>query len=85
MNFRPLGNRVIVEVAEITATKTGILLPDNMKDKSLEGAIVAVGTKVEEEISIGDVIAYGKYSGTEIEVEGTKYLIMSVDDIFGIK
>ena len=85
MNFRPLGNRVIVEVDEVTTTKTGIYLPTNAQDKPLEGEVVAVGTKLKEDVKVGDTIAYGKYSGTELEIDSKKYLIMSVDDIFGIK
>lgn len=84
MDFRPLGNRVVVKVEEITATKSGILLPGS-GEKPLEGAVEAVGTKLKEDVKVGDIIAYGKYSGTEIDIDGTKYLIMSVDDIFGVK
>ena len=85
MNFKPLGNRVVVEVEEVTTTRTGIILPGTLADKPLEGTIVAVGTKLKEDVNVGDLITYGKYSGTEIEVDDIKYLIMSVDDIFGIK
>ena len=84
MDFRPLGNRVIVKVEEVTATKTGILLPGS-GEKPLEGIVEAIGTKLKEKIEVGDLIAYGKYSGTEIEIDSVKYLIMSVDDIFGVK
>lgn len=85
MNFRPLGNRVLVKIENVTTTKTGIILPGNSQDKPLEGEVIAIGTKLKEEISVGDVIAYGKYSGTEIEIEDEQFLIMSVDDVFGVK
>jgi len=85
MDFRPLGNRVVVEVDDVATTKTGLYIPANVQDKPLEGKVVAVGTKLKEDVKVGDIIAYGKYSGTEIELEGKKYLIMNVDDIFGVK
>ena len=84
MNFRPLGNRVVVKVEDVTTTRTGIILPGSA-DKPLEGVIAAIGTKIKEELEVGNLITYGKYSGTEIEVDDQSYLIMSVDDIFGVK
>ncbi len=85
MDFRPIGDRVLVKSNEITTTRTGIIIPDSTKDKPNEGVVVAIGTKLEEDIKIGDNVVYGKYSGTEVEVDGEKYLIMLTSDIFGIK
>ena len=85
MDFRPLGNRVVVEVEAVTTTRTGIIIPGTISEKPLEGTIVAIGTNLEEDINVGDVVTYGKYSGTEIEVDDKKYIIMMVSDIFGIK
>ncbi len=84
MNFQPLGNRVLVERMEETqTTASGIIIPDNAKEKPSQGKIVAVGSDVEE-INVGDSVVFGKYSGNEIALDGTDYLIMDADDIFGI-
>lgn len=84
LNFKPLGNRVVIKPDEVTTTKTGIILPGNTTDKPLRGKIVAIGTNLEEDVSTGDIVTYGKYSGTEIEVDDEKYLLMLTSDIFGI-
>jgi chaperonin GroES len=84
MNFQPLGNRVLVErVEERQTTASGIIIPDNAKEKPSQGKIVAVGGDVEA-ISVGDTVVFGKYSGNDITLDGTDYLIMEADDIFGI-
>ncbi|MHB8930249.1 MAG: co-chaperone GroES [Melioribacteraceae bacterium] len=91
--IKPLGDRVIVKPKEAEeTTKGGIILPDTAKEKPVEGSIVAVGAgKVTEEgklvamsLKVGDVVLYGKYSGTEIKIEGDEYLIMRESDIYGI-
>ena len=93
MNLKPLADRVIVKAAEAEEkTKGGIILPDTAKEKPMQGEIVAVGTgKVAEdgkvialEVKVGDKVLYGKYSGTEINVDDTEYLIMRESDIFAI-
>ena len=87
MNFQPLGNRVLVErVEEPTKTPAGIIIPDNAKEKPLEGKVLAVGPEVKEEghIKVNDRIVFAKYSGTEINLEGKEYLILQTDDILGI-
>ena len=87
MNFQPLGNRVLVErVEEPTKTPSGIIIPDNAKEKPLEGNVLAIGPEVEEEgqIKVGDKVVFAKYSGTEINLDGKEYLILSTDDILGI-
>lgn len=93
MNLKPLADRVIVKAAPAEEkTKGGIILPDTAKEKPMQGEIVAIGTgKVAEdgkvtplEVKVGDKVLYGKYSGTEINVDDTEYLIMRESDIFAI-
>jgi chaperonin GroES len=94
-NFKiqPLQDRVIVKAKEAEeTTKGGIILPDTAKEKPIEGTIVAVGEgKVAENgtitkltVKVGDIVLYGKYSGTEIKIDGEEYLIMRESDIYGI-
>jgi chaperonin GroES len=93
MNIRPLQDRVIViRLAEETMTKGGIVIPDTAKEKPVEGKIVAVGNgKVLEngavrklDVKAGDTILFGKYSGTEVKVDGEDRLILREDDILGV-
>ena len=93
MKIRPLQDRVIVRrLEEEEKTKGGIIIPDTAKEKPQEGKIVAVGKgKTTEEgklfpldVKTGDKILFGKYSGTEIKVEGEELLIMREEDILGI-
>jgi chaperonin GroES len=87
MNFRPLDKRVVVERVEQNKTTVGgIIIPDNAKEKPQMGKIVAVSKKVEEknEIKVGDSVLFGKYSGTEITIDGKEYLVLATTDILGI-
>ncbi len=93
INLKPLADRVIVKPSEAEeTTKGGIILPDTAKEKPIEGTIVAVGPgKVSEEgkavkpeVKVGDKVLYGKYSGTEVTIDGEEYLIMRESDIFAI-
>jgi chaperonin GroES len=93
MKLRPLQDRILVQrVAEETTTKGGIIIPDTAKEKPAEGKVVAVGNgKVGDdgklialEIKKGDRILFGKYSGTEVKIEGEEYLIMREDDVLGV-
>ena len=93
MKIRPLQDRVIVKrLEEEEKTKGGIIIPDTAKEKPQEGKIVAVGKgKVTEDgkvipldVKAGDKILFGKYSGTEIKIEGEEHLIMREEDILGI-
>ncbi|PKN62209.1 MAG: co-chaperone GroES [Deltaproteobacteria bacterium HGW-Deltaproteobacteria-15] len=93
MNARPLQDRVIVKrVQEEEKTKGGIIIPDSAKEKPIEGKIVAVGTgrilesgkKVPLQVKKGDRVLFGKYSGTEIKIDGEELLIMKEDDIVAI-
>jgi chaperonin GroES len=88
VNVKPLADRVLVEPAAVEEkTASGIFIPDTAKEKPQRGIVIAVGTgKVDEPmtVKVGDSILYGKYSGTEISVEGKDYLIMRESDIFAI-
>ncbi len=93
MKIRPLQDRVLVaRVEEEQKTKGGIIIPDAAKEKPQEGKVIAVGNgRVSEDgkvtplsVKAGDRILFGKYSGTEIKLDGNEYLIMREDDILGI-
>ena len=93
MKFRPLGDRVLVKrVEEEQKTKGGIIIPDTVKEKPQEGEVVAVGPGARDEsgkvvaldVSVGDRILFGKWSGTEVKVDGEDLIIMKESDILGI-
>ena len=88
MNIKPLADRVLIKPAPIEEkTVGGIIIPDTAKEKPLKGEIIAVGNGTKEEEMIvkpGDQVLFGKYSGTELELEGEKYLIMRQNEIFAI-
>ena len=88
VNFKPLADRVLVEPAAAEEkTASGLFIPDTAKEKPQRGTIAAIGTgKPDEPITVkeGDTVLYGKYSGTEINIDGTDYLIMKETDIYGI-
>jgi chaperonin GroES len=93
MKLRPLQDRILVKrVEEETKTKGGIIIPDTAKEKPAEGRIVAVGNgktgddgkRIPLSVKEGDRVLFGKYSGTEVKVEGEEYVIMREDDILGI-
>ncbi|MEJ6794928.1 MAG: co-chaperone GroES [Flavobacteriales bacterium] len=88
MNIKPLSDRVLVEPAQAeTKTASGIIIPDTAQEKPQKGTIVAVGNgKVDEPLTvkIGDTVLYGKYSGTELKLEGKDYMIMRESDILAI-
>ncbi|MGN0190310.1 MAG: co-chaperone GroES [Candidatus Cryptobacteroides sp.] len=88
MMIRPLADRVVIEPKEAeTKTAAGLYIPDTAKEKPQQGTVVAAGPgkKDEEmEVKVGDVVLYGKYSGTEVTVEDKKYLIMKQSDILAI-
>ncbi len=88
MNIKPLHDRVLVEPAAAEETTAGgIIIPDTAKEKPQKGTIVAVGPGKKDEpttVSIGDNVLYGKYSGTELQVEGKDYLMMRESDILAI-
>lgn len=85
MNVKPLADRVLVKPAAAEEkTVGGIIIPDSAKEKPLKGEVIAVGNGTKDEemvLKAGDQVLYGKYAGTEIEVEGDTYLIMRQSDI----
>ena len=87
MNLKPLSDRVLVRPAQAEEKVGGIIIPDTAKEKPQHGTIVAAGNGTKDEEMIlkeGDEVLYGKYSGTELEVEGTKYLIMRQSDVLAV-
>ncbi|MBO7490426.1 MAG: co-chaperone GroES [Bacteroidales bacterium] len=88
MKIKPLADRVLIEPAEVEQkTASGIIIPDTAKEKPQRGKVVAVGkgTKdYEMTVKVGDKVLYGKYSGTEINIDGTVYMIMKESDIYAI-
>ncbi|MDX2195746.1 MAG: co-chaperone GroES [Cytophagales bacterium] len=88
IKVKPLADRVLVEPAAAeTKTASGLYIPDTAKEKPQKGKVVAVGTGKKDEpitVKVGDEVLYGKYSGTEITIEGKEYLIMRESDIFAV-
>ena len=93
MNIKPLEDRVILKPSEAeTKTSGGIIIPDNAKEKPQKGEVIAVGPgkvndkgqKIAMALSIGDKVLYGKYSGTEVTVDGTDYLIVREGDVLAV-
>ena len=93
MKFRPLHDRVVVKrVEEDTKTKGGIIIPDTAQEKPMQGEVVAVGAGARDEagklvpldVKAGDRVLFGKWSGTEVKIDGTEYLIMKESDIMGV-
>jgi chaperonin GroES len=93
MKIRPLGDRILVKrVKEEEQTKGGIIIPDTAKEKPQEGKIVAVGKGkmteagklVAPEVKAGDTILFGKYSGSEVKVDGEEHMIMREEDVLGV-
>ncbi|MFT4678182.1 MAG: chaperonin GroES [Flavobacteriales bacterium] len=88
VNVTPLADRVLVEPAKAEeTTASGIIIPDTAKEKPQRGTVIAVGNGKKDEpitVKVGDTVLYGKYSGTELAIEGNDYLIMRESDIFAI-
>lgn len=88
MTIKPLADRVLVEPAAAEEkTVGGIIIPDTAKEKPLQGKVIAAGNGTKDEemvVKAGDTVLYGKYSGTELEYEGKKYLVMRQSDILAI-
>jgi chaperonin GroES len=88
MNIKPLADRVLIAPAPAEErTIGGIIIPDTAKEKPLKGNVVAVGNGTKDEemiVKVRDTVLYGKYAGTELELEGNKYLIMRQSDILAI-
>ena len=89
MKFKPLGQRVLVKTVEEEAkTASGIIIPDNAKEKPLEAKVIAISKELQDdencEIEEGDTVVFAKYSGSEITLDGEEYLVLNCDDILGI-
>ena len=88
VNLKPLADRVLIEPAQAEEkTVGGIIIPDTAKEKPQKGTVVAVGNGKKDEpmtVKVGDTVLYGKYSGTELNIDGNQYLIMKESDIFAI-
>ena len=94
MGLRPLGERVLVRRIEADSkTKSGIIIPDTNQEKPLKGKVVAIGPGKRHEsgkvfpildLKIGDIVLFGKYSGTEVKIDGEMLLLMNSDDLLGI-
>lgn len=84
MNFQPLGKRVLVKRVEDTKTTvSGIIIPDNAKEKPLMAEVVAVSKEVSE-VKNGDKVLFGKYGGTEVKLGNDEFLVLNTEDILGI-
>lgn len=85
MNIKPLADRVVIKPTPAEeVTMAGIIIPDSAKEKPLKGEVIAVGNGTKDEemvLKVGDTVLYGKYAGTEIELEGEKILIMRQSDV----
>tara|TARA_B100001175_G_scaffold189216_1_gene160467 strand:+ start:490 stop:765 length:276 start_codon:yes stop_codon:yes gene_type:complete len=88
LKIKPLADRVLIEpMAAETKTASGIIIPDNAKEKPQKGKVIAVGNGTKDEkvtVSEGDTVLYGKYAGTELKLDGQDYLIMRESDILAI-
>ena len=88
MNIKPLADRVLIKPAAAEEkTVSGIIIPDTAKEKPLKGEVVAVGNGTNDEemiVKVGDNVLYGKYAGTEVELDNEKYLIMRQSDVLAI-
>lgn len=88
MKIRPLADRVLIEpTAAEEVTMSGIIIPDSAKEKPLKGKVMAIGNGTKDEPMVlkeGDTVLYGKYSGSEIEFEGVKYLMMRQSDVLAV-
>ena len=93
MKFRPLHDRVLIKVLDSEEkTSGGIIIPDTAKEKPQEGEVVAVGPGAKSEngkispmdVKVGDIVLFGKWSGTEVKIDGTEYSIMKESDIMGV-
>jgi chaperonin GroES len=92
-NIKPLEDKIVVQASEAeTTTASGIVIPDTAKEKPQEGKVLAVGpgryteqgTRIPVDVSVGDVVIYSKYGGTEIKYDGEEYLILSARDVLAI-
>lgn len=87
MKFRPLEKRVVLErIEEETKTSSGIIIPDNAKEKPLIGVIKAISKKIEKDcdFKVGDNVIFDKYKGSDIKVDGKEYVVLEAEDLLGV-
>lgn len=87
MNFKPLDKRVLLErVEEEAKTSSGIIIPDNAKEKPLVGIVRAISKKLEKDcdFKIGDNVVFDKYKGSEVKIDGKEYIVIDAEDLLGI-
>ncbi|MFA5499024.1 MAG: co-chaperone GroES [Candidatus Cloacimonadia bacterium] len=87
MKLRPIDDRIVIKVQDAAEKNVGgIIIPDTAKEKPQMGVIIAVGTdeELQKILKEGDTVLYGKYSGTEVDVEGKKYIILSREDVLAV-
>ena len=90
MSFKPLGKRVLAKRSEESATTaTGIIIPDNAKEKPQQGEVVAISAEISNDknyadLKVGSKIVFGKYSGSELKIDGQEFVVLNADDIFGV-
>lgn len=88
MKFKPLGERILVErLEEESKTSSGIIIPDNAKEKPLMGKVKAISKKISEGckcVAEGDTVVFGKYKGTEIKLDNKEYIVLELEDVLGI-
>ena len=86
--IKPLADRVLIKVSDAeTTTASGIIIPENAQEKPQKGSVVAVGKGTKDNpttVSVGDIVLYGKYAGTELKHDGEEFIIMKESDIFAI-
>lgn len=84
MNFKPLGDRLLIKrVEDSNTTASGIIIPDNAKEKPSKGVVIAIGSDVED-VNTNDEVVFGKYAGTELVLDGKEYIVLELSDILGI-
>lgn len=87
MKFRPLDKRVVLErIEEETKTSSGIIIPDNAKEKPLIGVVKAISKKIEKDcdFKVGDSVVFDKYKGSEVKIDGKEYIVLDVEDLLGV-
>ncbi|WP_457745934.1 co-chaperone GroES [Sulfurimonas sp.] len=84
MNFKPLGERVLVQrIQEKNTTASGIIIPDNAKEKPSQAKVVAVSKEVKN-VNVDDTVVFSKYAGSELSLDGNEYLVLDVKEILGV-
>ena len=88
MKFKPLGERILVErLEEENKTHSGIIIPDNAKEKPLMGIVKSLSKKISEEckcLAEGDTVVFGKYKGSEIKLDGKEFIVLDLEDVLGV-